>query len=259
LIGTCDECHGSGVVLEERMSGADVYGVDKPLIYTKPCPMCRGGHVIKVDKVRQRANIPPSFFDSYMEDFKWDIYLNEKGQVIDLSQQKKFIESFINDYEKWSAEGLGLYLWSNIRGTGKTFLASCICNELMKQKALVSKFVSASELIKMDSEDKKTNFEKSQIDVLCDCTLLVIDDLGQQKSAENWLDDILFRIIDARYQNKRVTIITSNIELQKLRLDDRVSDRLNKMCQTIPLPDFSYRQKESKKKKVDFFKEMGLM
>jgi DNA replication protein DnaC len=89
--------------------------------------------------------------------------------------------------------------------------------------------------------------------------LLVIDDLGQQKSAENWLDDILFRIIDARYQNKRVTIITSNIELQKLRLDDRVSDRLNKMCQTIPLPDFSYRQKESKKKKVDFFKEMGLM
>ena len=256
---TCSRCKGSGVVVVERMCGADVYGVDKPLIFTEPCPECRGGHEVKVQKVRQRANIPPSFFQATMKDFDWSAYLDDKGEVIDLSRQKRFIESFLNDFDKWYEHGLGLYLWSNIRGTGKTFLASCICNELMQKKPIVTKFVSACELIKMNEEDRKQNFEKAQIDVLCECQLLVLDDLGQQKNGENYLDDLLFRIIDYRYQHKLVTLITSNIELKRLRLDDRVSDRLNKMCQPIPLPNFSFRQKESVETKKYFFKGLGLM
>lgn len=259
LIGECERCHGAGVVVIERMTGADIYGKDKPLIYTEPCPVCRGGHDVKVQKVRQRANIPPSFYENRMSDFKWDEYLDDKGEVINLEKQRKFIESFINNFEKWDERGLGLYIWSNIRGTGKTFLASCICNELMDKLQMVTKFVSASELIQMDTQDQKKNYEKNQIDVLRECKLLVLDDLGQKKTGEEWLDDILFRIIDYRYQNKLTTIITSNIELKKIRLDDRVSDRLNKMCQPIPLPEFSFRQKESTQNKKEFFKEMGLM
>ena len=103
------------------------------------------------------------------------------------------------------------------------------------------------------------NYEKNPIEVLCECELLVLDDLGQKKTGENWLDDILFRIIDYRYQHKKVTLITSNIELKKLRLDDRVADRLNKMCQPIPLPDYSFRQKESREKKLEFLKGLGLV
>lgn len=259
LSGNCPRCNGTGVILVERTDDFGVYAKPKTIVFSEACPECRGGHEQKVEKVRHRANIPPSFYEATLDEFQWDAYKDSDGKQIDLSKQRKFVESFVNDFEKWSEQGLGLYLWSNIRGSGKTYLASCICNELMKQKSLVTKFVSASELIKMDSEDSKTNFEKSQIQTLCDCSLLVLDDLGQQKGGENWLDDILFRIIDARYQNKRVTLITSNIELKKLRLDDRVSDRLNKMCQPIPLPDYSFRQKESRERKIDFFKNMGLV
>lgn len=254
----CKKCGGSGVVLVSEVGTFGVYLEPKEIVFTEPCPECRGGHEGKVEKVRHRANIPPAYYEATLEAFDWNGYEDDKGTV-DLSLQKKFVDSFVNDFEKWQAEGLGLYIYSSIRGTGKTFLASCICNELMKQKALVSKFVSASELIKMDHEDSKTNFEKSQIETLCECSLLVIDDLGQQKSGENWLDDILFRIIDYRYQHKLVTCITSNIELKRLRLDDRVSDRLNKMCQNLPLPEISYRQKESNKSKKEFFKDLGLM
>lgn len=241
------------------MTGEDVYGVAKPLTYTAPCPVCNGGHEQKVFAVKQRANIPPSFYDARMSDFKWDAYKNDKGEVIDLSKQKQFVDSFIEKYREWERNGLGLYFWSSIRGTGKTYLASCVCNEVMAKYHMVTKFVSASELIKLDSEGSKGTYEKPPIDTLCECALLVIDDLGQQKTGENWLDDILFRIIDYRYQHKLVTLITSNIELKKLRLDDRVSDRLNKMCQPIPLPDYSFRQRESNSKKREFFKEMGLL
>ena len=258
-IGECKCCGGSGMILVERECGADVYGVNKPLIFTEPCPKCKGGFDVKVAKVRQRANIPHSFYESKLSDFDWTAYRNDKDEVIDLTKQKQFVESFVNDFDKWQKQGMGLYFWSNIRGTGKTYLASCVCNELMAKYHMVTKFVSASELISLDQQGRKDNFEKNPIDVLCDCVLLVIDDLGQQKTGENYLDDILFRIIDHRYQNKLVTMITSNIELKKLRLDDRVSDRLNKMCQPIPLPEYSFRQKESNQSKRDFFKEIGLM
>lgn len=259
LIGICERCKGSGVILVERTSDFGVYATPKTIVFSEPCPDCKGGLDVKAQKARHRANIPPSFYDARMCDFDWNAYKDDKGQAINLSRQKKFVESFIENYDDWAKEGLGFYIWSGIRGTGKTYLASCICNELMAKYGLVTKFASASELIKMDSEDSKTNFEKSQIQTLCDCSLLVLDDLGQQKGGENWLDDILFRIIDSRYQKKLVTLITSNIELKRLRLDDRVSDRLNKMCQSLPLPDFSFRQRESNKKKRDFFKDLGLL
>lgn len=259
MSGECEKCHGSGTIVIEKMCGSEIYGVDKPLIYTAPCPLCKGGHEGKVEKVRHRANIPPSFYEASLEEFDWKAYKDEKGEVYNLEKQEKFIKSFVNDFDKWQERGLGLYLWSKIRGTGKTFLASCICNELMAEKHMVTKFVSVSELIKINEDAKKQNYEKHPIDVLCDCTLLVLDDLGQQKTGENYLDDILFRIIDYRYQHKLVTIVTSNIELKMLRLDDRVSDRLNKMCQPIPLPDCSFRQKESRETKTAFFKELGLM
>ena len=259
MIGECKRCGGSGLICVERKTGAEVYGKDVPLIFTEPCPECNGGHEVKVQKVKQRANIPPSFYEATLESFELNAYLDDKNQVIDLSQQRKFVESFVNDFMKWEERGLGLYLWSSIRGTGKTFLASCICNELMKRTPIVTKFVSACELIKMNEEDRKRNFTKPQIDILCECNLLVIDDLGQQKTGENYVDDILFRIIDYRYQHKLVTIVTSNIKLANLRLDDRVTDRLNKMCQPVPLPDFSFRQKENVASKKEFLKEMGLM
>lgn len=259
LNGECTTCRGSGFILVTRKGDFGLYTSEKEVEFAEPCPECKGGLNIKAQKVKHRANIPPSFYDAMLVDFKWDEYLDDKGNKIDLSKQKKFVDSFVNDFEMWQEKGLGLYFWSGIRGTGKTFLASCICNELMTQKGLVTKFVSTSDLIRMDSEDSKTNFEKSQIEILCDCALLVLDDLGQQKGGENWLDDILFRIIDSRYQKKLVTLITSNIELKKLRVDDRISDRLNKMCQPIPLPDYQFRQKESNKDKIEFFKRLELI
>lgn len=259
LTGECKQCGGSGLIPVWKTGGESVYGVQKPLLYAEPCPSCRGGHDNKVFAVKQRANIPTSFYNAMLKDFLWNAYRNDKGEPIDTSKQKQYIDNFVSNYREWEKRGLGLYLWSSIRGTGKTYLASCVCNELMAKYQMVTKFVSASDLIKLERQGQENNFEKAPIDVLCDCALLVIDDLGQQKTGENWLDDILFRIIDHRYQHKLVTLITSNIELKKLRLDDRVSDRLNKMCQPIPLPNYSLRQKQNKDEKIDFFKQMGLM
>jgi DNA replication protein DnaC len=73
------------------------------------------------------------------------------------------------------------------------------------------------------------------------------------------LNDILFKIIDARYQKKLVTIFTSNVKVGELNIDDRVRSRIDKLSQLIPLPEYSFRNKEAHEEKLELFKEIGLM
>ena len=256
----CSLCLGSGIIVVKKVPKdcLQVYGKEIELAYTEPCPVCKGAEDKHIFEVKKRANIPSTYYDAMIDDFKWDIYLDNNNKVIDLSGQKKFIDSFIEHFDEWERRGLGLYIHSRVRGTGKTYLASCICNTLMKKHQVVTKFVSVSDLINLARKELRTG-EKDPIEVMCECRLLVLDDIGQKTTGEDWMNDLLFKIIEARYQHKKVTLFTSNIKNSELRLDDRITSRIEKISQNIPLPDYSFRSKESYDEKKDFFKEMGLM
>lgn len=255
----CEMCLGTGLILVEKVpkDSVNVYGCEKVLVYTEPCPLCRGAEDRRLFAVKQRANIPSICVDAMMDDFKWDIYRDAQNNVVDLTKQKEFVDSFIDKFSDWEKQGLGLYIYSRLRGTGKTYLASCICNTLMKKHQIVTKFVSVSDLINL-AKNAKPN-EKDPIDILCECRLLVLDDIGQKTTGEEWMNDLLFKIIEARYQHKRVTMFTSNIKNNELRMDDRIISRIDKISCLVPLPEYSYRSKEAYDEKKDFFKEMGLM
>lgn len=256
----CEYCLGSGIIAVEKVpkDSIEVYGKEVLLTYTEPCPVCNGAEDRRIFEVKKRSNIPSTYYDALINDFKWDIYRDNNNKIIDLSGQKKFVDSFISNFKEWEQRGLGLYIYSRVRGTGKTFLASCICNSLMTEYHMVTKFVSASELINMSRKETRIG-EKDPIEVMCECRLLVLDDIGQKTTGEDWMNDLLFKIIEARYQHKKVTLFTSNMKNSELRLDDRITSRIEKISQNIPLPDYSYRSKESYEEKKDFFKEMGLM
>lgn len=256
----CPKCKGGGwiIVRKSTQRSREVYNSDIELEYAEPCPYCNGGEAQKVNDIRERANIPATYYDASIENFKWDIYLDDKGNVVDVSRQRKFVESFIDNFEKWQDKGIGFYIYSKTRGTGKTFLASCICNSIMAKYKISTKFVSASELINLSKQEPRQG-EKNPIDVMCECKVLVLDDIGQKSTGEDWMNDLLFRIIEARYQNKLVTLFTANAKCDELRIDDRVSSRINKISQNIPLPEYSYRLHEAYDEKKDFYKELGLM
>lgn len=253
----CPMCNGGGWVIVKKSTARtkEVYRSDDLYEYAEPCPHCKGGEAQRVTDIRERANIPATFYDASIENFKWDVYLDDKGNTIDLSRQKKFVDSFIQDYEKWSSKGIGFYIYSKVRGSGKTFLASCICNSLMVKYQISTKFVSASSLIDLSKQEGG----KNPIDVLCECRLLVLDDIGQKTTGEEWMNDLLFKIIEARYQKKLVTLFTSNMRCNELRVDDRITSRIDKMTQNIPLPEYSFRSKASADEKREFYKEMGLI
>ena len=100
-------------------------------------------------------------------------------------------------------------------------------------------------------------YQRDPISIFQKCAVLAIDDLGQ--AGGEWLQDILFRILDARMNDRLPTLVTSNIPIQDLPFDDRITDRLQKMCFTIHLPDYCVRQKEANEEKRDFLKKLGVM
>lgn len=65
-------------------------------------------------------------------------------------------------------------------------------------------------------------------------TLLLLDDIGAEKTSE-WTEEVLYRLIDYRYNHCLPTIFTTNVVTSELRnkLGDRVASRLAEMCKTV--------------------------
>lgn len=252
----CKNCTNGFVIYQKpankiMINGVRVYGdqADFMVDYAAPCPICNGGDVL-VENIQEKANIPASFYDIDMGGFDWTVYEDNRGQKIDATNQRIVAESFVNDFATWKKRGFGLYIWSSTKGSGKTYLASAICNSLIKKYTMKPKFVSAASLIEMDKDGRT--------DELINTELLVLDDLGQNNVGQSWITDILFKIFDTRMQKHSLTIVTSNLPMGQLRFDDRISDRMYKTMQELPLPDFNVRAREATKAKGEMFKTLGL-
>lgn len=221
-----------------------------------PCPECNGTEQ-RVEQKKRKARLPEIMQEATMDDFDWTLYKDSEGRMIDTDRKQQFVTSFLTQFKLWEDKGVGLYVSSRIRGSGKTFLASAICNELMTDKLVDVRFVSASELIAIDAgEYKEQNITTK---TLIDAQLLVIDDLGQKNTGQGWIEDVLYRIIDARMNKKKLMIVTSNYKLGELEFDNRIVDRLNKMLQPIDLPEISVRTIKASGDKAELFKAVGLM
>ena len=126
-------------------------------------------------------------------------------------------------------KGIGLLLWGDI-GTGKTFLAGCIANALLDQciPVMMTTFGRIlNTLTGMFQEDRNGYID----------SLLIIDDLGMERSTEFALEQV-FNVIDTRYRSKKPLIVTTNLTLNELKnpcglVRSRIYDRILEVC--VPL------------------------
>lgn len=104
-------------------------------------------------------------------------------------------------------------------GLGKSFLACCIVNAAI-DRGLTARFTNVSEIERelWNAENKNAIY-----DDLTRLDLLVLDDFGVERQSE-YMKQITFNIIDARYQAGKPLMITTNIKNSQLAAAKEAED-----------------------------------
>lgn len=192
---------------------------------------------------RVRAMMPFEFLNVTAKDFQWSKY------TTDITAAKDMINRYIMHYSQLKDKGMGLYIYSGTKGSGKTMLACCLINEITKRYAGCVKFINILDFLEMTK--KGFNGDDEEVETIRRAGLLVMDDIGVQMSKE-WIDTVLYRLINDRYVNRLPTIYTSNLPPDRLRMDDRIIDRIESTTYPILLPEESIRRatREVEKQKL---------
>ena len=164
---------------------------------------------------------------------------NDDGKNEKLSNaMKKYVENF----EEYRKEGKGLLLYGPC-GTGKTYLTACIANALIDKgySAKMSNFSRLSNQI-FDTREGKQTF----IDSLNNYSLLVLDDLGAERTTE-YMKEMVYTIIDNRYRAGLPFIITTNLSMNEIINPQevayaRIYDRILERCIPIEVAGISRRR-----------------
>ena len=146
------------------------------------------------------------------------------------SQVSKSARRFVENFDDFYKAGKGLMFYGGV-GTGKTFLAACIANALIDKSipCLVTNFSRITNRLQSTFDGKQ-----EYIDSLNKFSLLVIDDFGMERNTE-YMNEIVYNVIDSRYRSGKPLIVTTNLTVQELSNPDsidkqRIYSRINEMC-----------------------------
>lgn len=207
-------CDGSGFVIDEDTNTAT------------PC-RCRPQIVARAKARSLSAVIPRRYRDVGFE----------RPPVTDIDARVvTAVRRYVDTIDDRLDSGRGLWFMGPV-GTGKTTLA------MLVSKAALSagRSVAIYSLPRLLNEIRETHrFERSHVDLLDRLTavdLLHVDDVGAERTTD-WVLEELYSIVNARYQDERSIVLTTNI-LDRAALCEQITERtvsrLTEMCDEIPV------------------------
>jgi DNA replication protein DnaC len=250
----CTLCRGTGWKLLPRGNGeAGSVAV-----------ACDCGMQERAGLVMERARVPKRYEHCDFESFVTDLtdgktWTAQHAQS--LKQGKLLTQGFVRDYPGSAEKGL---LLMGPSGVGKTHLGVAALKELIR-RGHNGIFCDYRELLKEIQASYNPASESTEMGILepiRTVEILVLDDLGASKPSA-WVLDIIGLVLNARYNEKRVTILTTNyydeaaggeptprlpggqravVKEDSLadRIGARMRSRLFEMCRTVEVfaPDF---------------------
>lgn len=200
----------TGLQLARVKANAKYSKDDCPTCANKGSYLCNGEVVscdcslqIRLQRAYLGANIPAKYhtlgFDDFFEGFK------EQGEIV---------RSYVEKFEDYYYYGKGITFCGPL-GTGKSFAASLIAKELVKQGRHCL-FVPFSDLL--DYQRRQWDDQSNQeFDEARNVELLVIDELSDATTdrQKEFLANVLERIVRHRVSFNLPTIITTNISKER--------------------------------------------
>lgn len=161
----------------------------------------------KIESILGKSGIKKRYLSRTLESFK---------VTAENSEAFKIAVDYIKQFDKYSAQGKGLYLEGTC-GTGKTHLAVAIALKLISKGVPVICKTSIDILgdIKRCYERNSEVTEEEVLEAYKSVDLLIIDDLGKEQTTE-WSVPVLYSILNERYEALLPTIITTNYNTSAL-------------------------------------------
>ncbi len=233
---TCPVCKGFGLL--ESPDGRKLV----------PC-RCREG--IEREARRRAARIPERYRNCLLTNFN---VLPASGDLTaSVTQSQRAAKALARTFvERWPAVEAGLLIVGPV-GVGKTHLAVAILAELLDIKGVRGGFCDFTDLLSRIQATFSKGSDESEDDVLQiyrEADLLVLDELGARRPTD-WARDVLYGLLNSRYNRKKITIVTTNFEDKpskpgdetlEVRVGTAVRSRLAEMCQLVPLTGPDYRR-----------------
>jgi len=215
-LGACD---GSGFVIEEATKAA------------VPCE-CRPARINRA-RARTLSAVVPKRFRGVSFD---------RAPVVDMDPEiVRVVRRYVTAVDGNLDAGRGLWFTGDV-GTGKTTLAMLVSRAALD----AGRSVAIYSLPRLLAEIRKTFDEGAErshlglLERLAAVDLLHIDDVGAERTSE-WVLEQLYSIVNARYEDERAMVITTNLDHAELReqIGERTVSRLIEICGD-PLPLYGH-------------------
>ncbi len=184
---------------------------------------------------------------STFEDFSLDYYSDApvEGRRSDREQMR-----YILDYCKRYAEGFsaksGNLFFTGATGLGKTHLSLAIASAAIDKGFGVVYGTAQNFAVSLERERFSRADENGgdTLELLNECDLLILDDLGMEISS-SYITAMIYNIIDTRIMLAKPTIISSNLSMQELekRYNERFVSRVLGFYDRMPFRGKDIRAK----------------
>lgn len=196
-------------------------------------------HREKVERLRRDCFQPESLLAKARE---WRFEADERRDPRISNAMRRYAEQ----WDEMKRQNIGLLLYGPV-GTGKTFFAGCIANEVLQR----------GKSVKMTSFDQIVNTmqgmysgRQEYLDKLVSYSLLIIDDLGAERGSDYMLEQV-YSVVNARYQVGLPLIVTTNIPIEEIKEPAelkyrRIYDRILERCHPVKVDGPSRRREAVK-------------
>lgn len=160
------------------------------------------------EDLARRANIPPRYEHCTFENYfvRRDPATGQLDSYLETA--KRWAEHFVEEYPV----DFGL-IFTGPTGVGKTHLAVAVIRELMSRKSVECLFCDFRELLQAIRDSYDPVSETSELRLLqpvVEAEVLLLDEMVSANPSA-WVKERLAYIINARYNQKKVTLITTTL------------------------------------------------